>query len=242
MGMSVLGIIGIAVAIIGVGVRLIIAFKPPNSERVKGTLGHLGYILLAMGCVILAILIWILYVPLTLQLPFRRRTEANPVANVVEAPTPGPAVNQDVASAPTPQAVWNVPASPQTGPTGPILAIEFVNTFNRLPKPCTIRITGPRNEFVSTISWLLANGGPNGTTICDLQKDESPTNASVPEPMKPAMEPGIVVHWNQDFKPGEDIVHYLTTATLNIRLSHSLPANSPANLIWLDIGPGSPWK
>ena len=240
--MSVLGIIGIAVAIIGVGVRLIVAFKPPSSERVKGTFGHLGYTLLTVGCLIIAVLVWILYVPFTFQLPIKRSTQSTGA----EAPAPvlpSNAVSLEVAPTPTPIAGWNVPAGPKTGPVGPIFALEFINAFNRLPKPCTIKITGPRNAFVSTISSLLEKGGPNGGAICDLRNDQSPATAGGSEPsMEPTTEPGFVVHWNQDFKPGEDIVHFLTTATLNVRLSHSLPAKSPPNLIWLDIGPGSPWK
>jgi hypothetical protein len=44
--MSALAVTGLAVAIIGVGVHLIIAFKPPSSDRVKETFGRLGYALL----------------------------------------------------------------------------------------------------------------------------------------------------------------------------------------------------
>src|SRR5207302_1577724 len=28
----------------------------------------------------------------------------------------------------------------------------------------------------------------------------------------------------------------------NVRVSHQLPNGSPSNLIWIDVGPGSPWK
>jgi hypothetical protein len=57
---------------------------------------------------------------------------------------------------------------------------------------------------------LLEKGGPDGGAICDLQKDQPPANR--PDSAKVTTEPGMDVHWNQNFKPGEDIVHYLNTA------------------------------
>jgi hypothetical protein len=34
----------------------------------------------------------------------------------------------------------------------------------------------------------------------------------------------------------------LDNSTLRVSVSHRMPKGSPPNLIWIDIGPGSPWK
>jgi hypothetical protein len=147
----------------------------------------------------------------------------------------------------------NIPASPWGGPIGPIMALELVATFNRLPKPCLLKFTGPANDpFVDTIGWLLSNGvitngpsggGPFSGSVCEIASSTIDLpDVDDPNPIKLTTEPGIVVHWNESYSPGSDIVHYFDSSTLRVSISHRMPKGSPANLIWIDVGPGSPWK
>ena len=135
-------------------------------------------------------------------------------ANIAAGLTPGlgRAANREAAPRPRPPPDWNIPASPKAGPVGPIFAVEFVNTFNRLPKPCLIKISSPRNEI--RFNNFLADNQRRSQQCCDLRfaKDEPLPGAGEPERAVNPTEPGLVVHWNQDFKPGEDVVHYLNTA------------------------------
>jgi hypothetical protein len=160
------------------------------------------------------------------------------------APTPIPP--QSLA---TPAVVLrDVPASSQGGPIGPILAVEMVQWFSQLPKPCLVKLTyaSDNQNLGRTLDWILSYGDPtkvNGGAICDMQPDVlSPPNIDEPSSPRKTTDPGIVVHWNENFTPGQGIAHFFDADGFNVKVSHRLPPNSPPNLIWLDIGPGSPWK
>ena len=143
-----------------------------------------------------------------------------------------------------PEEPWNEDLSPgaHQGPLGPITAIEFTQTFNVLPKPCQIRLTSPPNsELASTFGWLLQYGGPKNDVICEVNYVAGPQDVDEVDPPI-TKEPGLVVHWDSSFLPGEKIAHFFDADGFNVRYSHRLPPHSPQNLIWIDIGPGSPWK
>jgi hypothetical protein len=139
---------------------------------------------------------------------------------------------------------WNRPPDATGGPIGPILAVELASTFEQLPKPCTVKTTAPpQTELASTITWILTYGSPSGDLICTVESaNPGPPNVDEPAPPAPTIEPGIVIHWNQNYKPGERIAHFFDADGFKVRVSHRLPTNSPPGMIWLDIGPGSPWK
>jgi hypothetical protein len=140
---------------------------------------------------------------------------------------------------------WNQPASGHGGPIGPIVTVELVQAFVSLPKPCIIRLTSPPNsELAKTISWILAHGAPTGGEICRVDDaPPGPPNVDVTSSaVEPTKEPGIVVHWDEDFNPGNYIAHLLDSDGFKVSISHRLPANAAQGTIWLDIGPGSPWK
>jgi hypothetical protein len=157
-----------------------------------------------------------------------------PTTDVPQAPSNAPS---------TPAPSWTIPAGPKTGPIGPILAAQLVQWFNEnLPKPCVVKLTFPTDsELGRTFSWLIQYGGGQG--LCSIyQDDKRPRNIDDGVPINPTTEPGIVIHWNESFAPGEGITHFFDSSGFNIRISHKMPAQTPPNLIWIDIGPDSPWK
>jgi hypothetical protein len=160
------------------------------------------------------------------------------------APTPIPP--QSLA---TPAVVLrDAPASSQGGPIGPILAVEVVQWFSQLPKPCLVKLTyaSDNQNLGRTLDWILSYGDPtkvNGGAICDMHPDVlSPPNIDEPSSPRKTTDPGIVVHWNENFTQPKESHISLMPMGFNVKVSHRLPPNSPPNLIWLDIGPGSPWK
>jgi hypothetical protein len=256
---SSVGIVALAFAIIGVGARIVIALKPPKSERAKNAWGNVGYACIATGLLMLIGLGWHLYIPVDFQLPVKwsaHETLPTPSAQAnLAQPTavpPEPPTQTSAAEEPSVADWRNRPSSPWAGPMGPVFALELVATFNRLPKPCLLKITGPDNPFVATFRWLLTYGvitsgpagsGPFSNSVCEIAPDSvEPPDIDEPNPVKPTTEPGIVVHWNENYAPGKDIAKYLDNSTLRVSVSHRMPKGSPPNLIWIDIGPGSPWK
>jgi hypothetical protein len=133
---------------------------------------------------------------------------------------------------------WKEHAGPQSGPIGPIAAYELVAVFSKLPRPCSVKITvaPDKPEFGATLGWLISSG--SGCTIYQ----EGLANIDHGSAAKPTDEPGVVVHWNENFKEGEQIAHFFESLAYKVRISHQLPPGAPLNLIWIDIGPGEPSK
>lgn len=143
-------------------------------------------------------------------------------------------------------ALWIVPErSPPSGSpnhaVGPTFSIEAAQLFHGLPQPCLIKLTDPSTTDIGqTIAWVLRYGNIPSGPICDVQPNE--LESADDSAVRPATEPGIVIHWNPDFVPAEKVVAYFSSMGLKMRVSHRLDQGAPRNLIWIDIGPGSPWK
>jgi hypothetical protein len=128
---------------------------------------------------------------------------------------------------------------------GTTFALQLAQLLNRLPKPCTIKFTAPghSDEVASVISWVVSYGNPSGQAICSPAPSEAgPLNENAPAPLKPTTESGIIVHWDASFTAGQDVANALDHLGLFVRTSHRIPEHSPSNFIWIDVGPGSPWK
>jgi hypothetical protein len=139
-----------------------------------------------------------------------------------------------------PLTTWgDLPASNRSGPIGPMLAIELVQQFERLPKPCLVKVTytAENRNLGNTLDWLLDYGDPNGGRICNI-----PTTAPNINDPTTTREPGIVIHWDSKFTAVEQIAHVFDADGFRVRISHQMPASVFDTLIWIDIGPGSPWK
>ncbi|MFZ0680742.1 hypothetical protein [Candidatus Binatus sp.] len=162
--------------------------------------------------------------------------------NSVSSPATGP-VQPPVAATED----WNQPPNAHSGPIGPIAAAEFMYRFDQLPKPCRVKITSfEPSELATTLGWLLTNGRNGGggqPIICELENaDLPPIDADDPTSVRKNSNKGMVIHWNPDYDQGQGIAHWFDSSGFIVSTSHRLPKDSPENLIWIDIGPGSPWK
>jgi len=115
---SIVAIIALSVAIIGVGVRLIAAFKPPKSERAKNALGIFGYGCIGVGLIILIAVAWSL--PFTFQLPVRWNTTASQSA-LVSVPPAHPQITS---------------FSNKSNPALKSYTLDFVSKLNALTQRC----------------------------------------------------------------------------------------------------------
>lgn len=142
-----------------------------------------------------------------------------------------------------------VPVSPSPAPNGShvgtTFSLQLAQTLGRLPKPCNIKLTDQSGggDLPSVINWVVSYGSPEGTAICSLTgEDHEPPGADVPSAVMPTSYPGMVVHWDPKFVEGQSIAHFFNSCGVKVRISHRLPQNASANFVWIDIGPGSPWK
>jgi hypothetical protein len=137
---------------------------------------------------------------------------------------------------------WQQPASGHGGPIGPTMALQIVQEFKSLPQPCAVRVTtsADKEPFRSTLIWLLTQ--QNLGAGCSLWDERSTPNIDDPAGPKKATAPGVVIHWDLAFKDGERIAHFFDADGMKISISHQMSGHAPPNLIWIDVGPGSPWK
>jgi hypothetical protein len=101
-----------------------------------------------------------------------------------------------------------------------------------------LTVADDKTELKSTLDWILENGVP-----CRVNNwPESPPNIDEPNSLSPTSQPGLVLHWNERNPNGEAIAHFFDSSGFIVKISHRIPADAPSDLIWIDIGPGSPWK
>ena len=135
---------------------------------------------------------------------------------------------------------WKRSPSMQEGPFGPIAAVEFVDMFRRVLQPCILKITYPSaiNKFGDTFRWILTQ---REGARCQLFQEKNPPDIGSVS-VSPTTEPGIVLRLKEGFGAGAQLARLLDGSGFRIVVSHKMPTPSPDNLIWIDIGPGSPWK
>jgi hypothetical protein len=124
----------------------------------------------------------------------------------------------------------------------PTFATQLAQTLRSLPQPCLIKQTGGSSQpaVEQTISWVLRYGNIPEGQICSIYANELPSADQ--QSIKATSEPGIVIHWNPAGVPGDKLANFLSAMGLNVRVSHRLDKHVPENLIWIDVGNGSPWK
>ena len=137
---------------------------------------------------------------------------------------------------------WQEAAGPQTGPFGPIFAVELVAGFKTLPQ-CLLRITSASvtTHFKDALRWILTENQTGGAAGCRIW-DEPRLPKADSSLVQLNSNRGIIIHWNVSFNDGERAANMLQNFGLLLSASNRMPPDSPSNLIWIDIGPGSPWK
>jgi hypothetical protein len=134
------------------------------------------------------------------------------------------------------------PPPSQERPLGSTFSIQLAQILEAFPKPCLIKLTGPHNtELFRTIDWVIAYGRSDMQPICSRLEDNPIPNADEQLP-KRAPDGELIVHWSPPNKQAEKLALFFIGVGLKTSSSHILPPRSPDNLVWIDIGSGSPWK
>ncbi len=156
----------------------------------------------------------------------------------------GPTEQPTISASPPPVVPPNSTTVQGNNHIGTTFSLQLAQMLGRLPKPCNIKLTSPNgSDLASVISWVVSYGNPSGASICSLTgNDSEPPNADEPTAVMPNSNPGMVVHWDAKFVETQPILHFFDSCGVKVSISHRLPPNAPANFIWIDIGPGSPWK
>lgn len=147
----------------------------------------------------------------------------------------------DLKSKIPPRAVpsWQRPAGPEEGPFGPITSVEIATAFRSLRHPCYVMVTAQPSTrvFGDALRWILTQPEGGG---CTSWREPSPREVGT-APILHTSQGGIVIHYRSSFASARRIVRQFVGA-FNVEISHAMPPTSPENLVWIDIGPGSPWK
>jgi hypothetical protein len=113
-------------------------------------------------------------------------------------------------------------------------AIGSADDLAEIPAPCTLIVTAP-DEYANlrdNVSFIIARGK------CHVIQNLPPADAD--QPIVPNSKPGVILHWDSSFHMPVDVVRGLGQ-WFNLEVSHKIPGDDP-HLIWIDIGPGRPWK
>ncbi len=158
---------------------------------------------------------------------FRQSSQASAVATGSTNTEPSP----------TTQSLLDEPAGPRSGPLGPIAAAELFELFSIAPKPCLFRVTAPsENEHLgATIRWLGEHAKCQSVPEDTIKNiDDAAVNVS--------SVPGIVIHATDGNIFAEKLARFFDAMRIKTATSNQLPGRAGSGLVWIDIGPGSPWK
>jgi len=123
--------------------------------------------------------------------------------------------------------------------------VGLTQRFEELPKPCRLKISGPRSalKLRDSLIFIDAHKPTGPCEIIDNASDAKDELSDVDLLATAVANPGITVRWRSGFDAGEKFRdEMLSLGSLIVRSGHKLPPNSPPNLIWIEIGNGSPWK
>jgi hypothetical protein len=131
---------------------------------------------------------------------------------------------------------------PKADPIGSTFSIQLAQLLHGLHQPCLFKITNTsKSELGGVIYWVLSYGNIPSGPLCAFLPNNPLPNADIPL-IKPTTDPGIIVHWKISNPDGEKVAHFLEAMGANVHISRQLDGDAPDHLIWIDIGPGSPWK
>jgi hypothetical protein len=126
---------------------------------------------------------------------------------------------------------------------GPIQPLDLEGRFMRSKQPCVLKLSAVPEQmnFRSIIAMIATRNSV--CTIVDDAADQSPATRDIDLPPTPTPPAGLLIRWNKDTQPqGESVAQWFEGAGFIVNRGHILPPNSAATEIWIDIGPGSPWR
>lgn len=102
-------------------------------------------------------------------------------------------------------------------------------------KTCWVRITAPRENrrIVEVLSHLAS-------TFCRVDTPYDPTQPD-DEILRGALKDAILVHMKKTIPDRGSFITALGNV-FSVRRTYDLPSKSPADLVWIQIGPGNPWR
>ena len=169
--------------------RILRAGNPPPEALRSSWLGWLKEPLSHYWPTLIVVLVGVVYFFRPLVFPPSSVREGSPsIPSAQTALSTSPSVGD-----------WrNVQPSPWAGPFGPIMAVELLQTFQQMPKPCVVKVTAPQenNNLRGTILWILQNAAN-----CEVADNPiGPPNIDEPASIvKPTTDAGIVIHYSTDF-------------------------------------------
>jgi hypothetical protein len=145
---------------------------------------------------------------------------------------------------------WKYPIDKQHGPVGPILALEMRwEVFHALdmykPQRCLMYLTQSpdsgslREVFTDLFTNIQYGAGCSQYYIPSLPAGTGAPGVSISQQRTTK---GITFHFGSLNKIGDSLLYDFRIHDFNISMEHALPSGVPDDLIWIDIGPGSPWK
>jgi hypothetical protein len=99
---------------------------------------------------------------------------------------------------------------------------------------CWVRITAPRENI--PVAKVLGN---LASTFCRVDIPYDPSQPE-DEALRGSVKDAILIHMPKD--PVRDSFVVALGNSFSVRRTYDMPVQSPDNLVWLQIGQGSPWR
>lgn len=133
---------------------------------------------------------------------------------------------------------WDIPFGPRSpGPLNPLVANDIAQAFKTAKGPCLVKITsGSDNENLrESLGAIAVNLGG-----CVEQPEPFPPN--IDQKRSTNKSAGIIIHFGVNNELGPKVAKAINESGLITEITNTFPSWDEPNLIWLDIGPGRPWR
>jgi hypothetical protein len=166
---------------------------------------------------------------------------------------------QEVAPPAVPQAMRTIVTDPDTGEISVVpeprivpltysQAVALLNlehSVQSLNGQCSFKVSATRENqaFRSVLINALTMNTGCKPWITKLDADPDSFRDLDAPPTPSPVGSGLTLRWSKDFSNGEQIANWIDGNGFKIAgEGHAMPPDSPPNLMWIQIGDGSPWK
>lgn len=152
-----------------------------------------------------------------------------------------PSTATAVQSTPTPSHVPRLTA--RWGDFSSIQPLDLEGSLMRGKQPCVLKLSAVQEQmnFRNVIATIATRNSV--CTVVDNDADQNPAMRDIDSPPTPTPPAGLSIRWNKDTQPqGESVAQWFEGEGFIVNRGHSLPPNSAPTEIWIDFGPGSPWR